>query len=246
MTAALLGTVLAASLAGSLHCAGMCGGFVAFYAGSDVSGGSRRAIGHAAYSAGRLASYLLVGVSAGLLGAALDGIGARTGLARAAALAAGTLMVAWGGIGLLRAAHVRIPVASLPAGLRRAIVGAQRVAMRDRAPVVRALLLGLFSALLPCGWMWGFAVLASGTGSPWLGMLVLGAFWIGTLPAMLGLGLSLQFLGRRARARIPVVAAATLLALGLLWLTGRAGLPGVSAPTATHEAGHCAPAVSGR
>ena len=80
----------------------------------------------------------------------------------------------------------------------------------------------------------------------WLGMLVLGAFWIGTLPAMLGLGLSLQLLGRRARARITVVAAATLLALGLLWLTGRAGLPGVSAPASGHEAAHCAPAVSSR
>ena len=35
MTAALLGTVFMASLAGSLHCAGMCGGFVAFYSGND-------------------------------------------------------------------------------------------------------------------------------------------------------------------------------------------------------------------
>ena len=35
-------TVFVASLVGSLHCVGMCGPFVAFYAGADGSGGIRR------------------------------------------------------------------------------------------------------------------------------------------------------------------------------------------------------------
>ena len=39
---ALLVTVLAASLVGSLHCVGMCGPFVAFYSGADGSSGVRR------------------------------------------------------------------------------------------------------------------------------------------------------------------------------------------------------------
>ena len=48
----LLGTVLVTSLVGSLHCAAMCGPFVAVYATRDGGG----ALGpHLAYSGGRLA-----------------------------------------------------------------------------------------------------------------------------------------------------------------------------------------------
>ena len=54
--------------------------------------------------------------------------------------------------------------------------------VRERPPVARALLLGLFSTLLPCGWLYAFAVLAAGTGGPWTGMLVMAAFWAGTVP----------------------------------------------------------------
>ena len=43
----LLVTVLVASLVGSLHCVGMCGPFVAFYSGADVSSGAHRHTGHA-------------------------------------------------------------------------------------------------------------------------------------------------------------------------------------------------------
>lgn len=230
MTAELLATVLGASLAGSLHCAGMCGGFVAFYSGGD------RFLRHAAYNGGRLASYLVVGALAGLLGAAVDLAGTLAGLQRVAALAAGTLMVVWGGLGLLRALQVRLPEMPLPRILRRVGPAAYR-ATHERPPLVRAGLLGLFSALLPCGWLYAFAVLAAGTASPWLGMLVLGAFWIGTVPVLAGLGLTLDRLGARARRRMPILTASVLLLLGLLWLAGRVGLPG---PTAAH----CAPSAA--
>jgi len=244
MTAALLGSIVTASLAGSLHCAGMCGGFVAFYAGGDASRRWGGALGHVAYNGGRLLSYLLLGAVAGLVGAAVDLAGALGGLERAAALGAGALMVVWGGLALLRALDVRFPTAPVPGIVRRACVRVQRSSL-DRPPVVRALLLGLFSTLLPCGWLYAFAVLAAGTASPWQGMAVLAAFWVGTVPTMAGLGLSLRLVGQRARRRMPVVTAAALLLLGLLWLAGRAGLPGLGAEHAGMAGGvggasHCA------
>ena len=68
----LLLAVLGASLLGSVHCAALCGGFVCLYTGVGstrtvhaTSGRIRRAAPHAAYNAGRLVSYLSIGVLAG-------------------------------------------------------------------------------------------------------------------------------------------------------------------------------------
>ena len=64
--------ILVASLLGSVHCAGMCGGFVCFYAA-----GARTTLAtHVAYNLGRLVSYLLLGVMAGLVGMSVDRAGA--------------------------------------------------------------------------------------------------------------------------------------------------------------------------
>ena len=234
MNAALLGTVFMASLAGSLHCAGMCGGFVAFYSGTGSGRGGRRYLAHLTYNGGRLASYLLLGSLAGLLGAAVDLAGSMAGLQQFAAVAAGTLMIVWGVYTLAQALDFPIPAVPLPGFVLRLGSRVNRV-VRGRPPVARALLLGLFSTLLPCGWLYAFAVLAAGTGGPWSGMLVMAAFWAGTVPVMLGLGLSLQWLTAPLRRRLPVVTALVLIAVGLLWLVGRTTMP-------THQA-HRPPTV---
>jgi len=220
MTATLLGTVFMASLAGSLHCAGMCGGFVAFYSGSDPGKRGRLYLAHATYNGGRLVSYLLLGALAGLLGAAVDLAGSLAGVQRFAAIAAGLLMVVWGVYALIQALDYPVPAVPLPGFVLRFSSTAHRT-LRERPPLIRALLLGLFSTLLPCGWLYAFAVLAAGTGGPWSGMLVMAAFWAGTVPVMLGLGLSLQWLTAPLRRRLPVVTAVVLIAVGLLWLVGR-------------------------
>ena len=65
-----LSAVFGASLLGSLHCAGMCGGFVAFYSGADGSGGRLRLLSHGAYSGGveELVAVLLPGAPCRLRG----------------------------------------------------------------------------------------------------------------------------------------------------------------------------------
>jgi sulfite exporter TauE/SafE len=166
----------------------------------------------------------LLGAAAGLLGAAVDLAGSMAGVQRVAALAAGVLIVLWGGYSLAQALDLPLPAPPAPRFLRSATA---RVwgSLARRSPVTRALLLGLFSTLLPCGWLYAFAVLAAGTGSVWAGMLVMAAFWAGTVPVMLGLGLSLQALSVPLRRKVPVATAAMLVVVGLLWLFGRAGMP---------------------
>jgi sulfite exporter TauE/SafE len=216
----LLTTVFLASVLGSLHCVGMCGGFVAFYSGADGSAGARRLASHGAYSGGRLVAYSLLGMAAGSIGAALDLAGSMAGIQRIAAIVAGVVMVLWGVLALLSIGGVKIfrhgSGSSISTWLKRGIslVG-------QRPPLVKAATVGLLSGVLPCGWLWAFVVTSAGTGSPWRGVAVMAAFWAGTVPALLALGLGAQLISVPLRRHIPAVTALILVALGLYAIIGR-------------------------
>lgn len=223
--------VLAAALLGSPHCAAMCGPFACLYAGQTERAGAWRA--HAAYNLGRLGAYLFLGALAGLAGAGLNELGALAGLPRVAAIVAGALMVLWGGLTIAAAYGARVPGASPPAGFRRML--SQAVArFKDRPPTVRALALGLLTTLLPCGWLYAFVAVAAGTGAITSGMLVMAAFWLGTLPVMAGVGLLAQRALGPFRRRLPIATAAVLVVLGLLTMAGRLS-PNLSTATAAHD-----------
>jgi sulfite exporter TauE/SafE len=217
---ALLAAVVAASLAGSLHCVGMCGPFVAFYAGGAETRRSRRVASHALYSAGRLVAYAVLGAVAGMLGATVELAGRLAGFQRAAAVVAGAVMITWGVAALLRARGVRLVGFHAPAAaaglLRRAVA---RVA--DAPATARATTVGLLSGLLPCGWLWAFLVTAAGTADPASGIAVMAAFWLGTVPALVAVGVGAQLVGTRVRRAAPTVAALLIVALGVLALAIR-------------------------
>ncbi|MEY4546860.1 MAG: hypothetical protein RL685_3055 [Pseudomonadota bacterium] len=240
-------SIVAASLLGSLHCVGMCGGLVSFYA-SDPTGQRRRPwLAHGAYHLTRLMAYVTLGALAGQLGAALDLAGHGLGLGHVGAILAGTVMLAWGALlwprapGRVQLLSLRRSAAASPRLWRR--VEARFVAVarraREQPPLARAALLGLSSALLPCGWLYAFAVLAAGTGSASRGALLLAAFWAGTVPALLGLGLGVQRLAQRWRAQLPRLSAALLLVLGAYTLVHRwpaSGADGGAAVPSCHHA----------
>jgi sulfite exporter TauE/SafE len=238
---ALVAAVFVASLLGSLHCAGMCGPLVTFYAGGDESRGWRRSISHLAYNGGRLLTYALLGAAAGAVGAALDLAGSLAGLQRTAAVLAGAFIFLWGLGALLRSLGVKIPAPPAPRSIQRLVSGVAR-ALTDQPPAIRGLALGLASALLPCGWLYAFAVTAAGTGNPFAGMLVMAVFWAGTVPVMASLGLGIQYLAGPLRRHVPALCAVVLMVVGLLAVTGRVGkigmgpMGGSSVPASMEEA----------
>ncbi|GAB4370297.1 MAG: sulfite exporter TauE/SafE family protein [Acidobacteriota bacterium] len=240
---ALLVAVLLAALVGSPHCAGMCGPFVAFYAGSAATPGRRwRPAPHVAYNGGRLLSYAALGALAGGLGAALDLAGARlAGVQRAAALVAGVLIIAWGTVALLAALGVRVGATPGSTALRGAIAAVLRrlVALPASA---RAAVVGIVSVLLPCGFLWAFVITAAGAGHPLGGALVMVAFWAGTLPVMAAVGSGIELLAGPLRRRLPVVTALALIVVGgfavagRLPMIGRDPAPGRAVPATVDEA----------
>lgn len=240
-------TVLGASLLGSLHCAGMCGGLVAFYSADPRPGAARtsRALTHAAYSGGRLVAYAGLGAAAGGLGAAFEMAGALAGLQRIASVVAGGLVALWGGVALLRVMDVRLPRLPAPRGVRQGLrAGLERAA--GLGPVGRALAIGVLTGALPCGWLWVFVLTAAGTASAAGGALVMGAFWLGTLPVMLGVGFGLHALWSPIRRHVPTACAVAMIVLGLVGVAGRmraldapsgrpAAIPGGSETGALHS-----------
>jgi len=235
VTALLLG-VFVSSLLGSLHCAGMCGPLVAAYAGMPGPGAPRRGRGlaHAVYSAGRLAAYATLGGVAGALGAAVDRAGALAGASRVAAVVAGSAIALWGLHALLTALGYRPGRIEAPSFVRRGL-GAVMRAAAARPPAQRAALLGVTSALLPCGWLWAFVVTAAGTATAWGGATTMAVFWTGTLPVMVAFGEIVRMLSGPLRRHVPAACAVVLVVLGLLTVFGRAGMgplpPAEAAPS---------------
>lgn len=181
----------AGGVAGSLHCLGMCGAFpLALGAGSP----KRRIARQVLYHVGRVNALAFIGAVSGALGAVLL-IGGPIALAsRILALVAGAVMVVLGleMLGVTTALTSRLALA-VNATIARPLRGA------ISSPSFAApLALGGLNAFLPCSLVYAFAAQAAVSGTPVDGMLTMLAFGLGTVPAMLGLGL----LGHRISAGV--------------------------------------------
>ena len=222
----LVATVFVASLLGSLHCAGMCGPFVAFAVGQPKPGASRGRL-QVAYHGGRLVTYMLLGAVAGSIGAIVDMTSTLAGLQPIAMALAGGLMVAMGVTELLRYLGHRIHTVHPPKWLALTVQRGQRLALTFK-PTHRALAIGLLTTLLPCGWLYAFALTAAGTGSPLRGAIVMAVFWVGTLPVLVALGASVQTALGVLGKRLPAVCAVALIVVGLTTIAGRLRLDSVA------------------
>ena len=227
MTFTLITTVFIASLIGSLHCAGMCGGIVAFCVnGKEVSAG-RSLIAwqpHAAYNVGRLLTYASLGAISGLLGSAIDLGGSALGFSRIAIVVAGAAMILIGVVALLRTRGVKFGCVRPPRFMARLIQFGLAAAHR-LPPVRRSLIVGLLTGFLPCGWLYAFVIASAGTGSASLGALTMAAFWLGTVPVMLGLGLGAQSIAGPLKKHVPALSAIALMLVGTVAVTGRLTAP---------------------
>lgn len=251
--AAMIVSVFLASVLGSLHCAGMCGAFLAL-AVSPTPGVVMppRAQVQAAYHLGRLTTYLLLGALAGSAGALVNLGSALAGIQPVAASLAGAIMIWFGVSMLLRLAGARVPRMPLPSFLQTLLMHGHSRAMA-LAPTLRAGTIGLLTTLLPCGWLYAFAVVAAGTASSWKGPLVMLVFWAGTLPVLVALGSGLQHgLGTIGR-RLPIVTSVIVVVVGLYTIAGRFSLDpkrlaasvGATTQPTTAKAACCDTAMAG-
>lgn len=209
MSLALLAGIVATSVVGSVHCLAMCGPLVGLHGGAKTM---RLAMSH---SLGRLATYVTFGALAGLIGSAVDLAGRIGNVQRAATLVAAAAIVA---LGAYQIVHVYVTRTRPGSESRRAgssVFSSALVRIRPKSAARRAFAIGTLTGLLPCGWLWAFVIAAAGTGSVLAGAATMFAFWLGTVPAMVGLLRVTGPLLARVRARLPAITAVALIAVGL-------------------------------
>jgi sulfite exporter TauE/SafE len=236
MSALSLLPFFAAGLVGSVHCVGMCGGIV----GAFSMAAPRRAFPVAvvaanapalaldgalrvlAYNAGRIGSYMAAGALAGgLLGGVRQLAGAAP-LQLAAYWLANLMLVALG-LYLMNAWH---GLAKLEA-VGRLLWSRLQPLTRHLLPVDhpgKALALGALWGWLPCGMVYSMLMSAMLSGSAASGAAVMLAFGLGTLPALVTMGLFgnlLQAWTRRRNVRLG--AGLLVLSFGLLGLVRASG-----------------------
>ncbi len=181
-----------------------------------------------AYHAARWAAYAAMGGAAGALGQLINHAGLRADVAGLAAFLGGTLMVALGlgrAIAFFSRRSQLVDLRRRPRNRLSELLVHVSTTLARRAsrlsPRVRAVTLGLTSALLPCGWLWAFVATAAATGSSFAGAVLMSAFWAGTLPVLIGVGFGVDRLVGKLRRHVPVASAVALVAAGLFTIFHR-------------------------
>ena len=194
----LLVAAFVTGLLGSALCFGMCAGISGLFAVNQSVASLRRDIPMSIlYNAGRVASYAVLGTLVAMLGKSV--VGAIPDLAAPVRLVSGLLIVI---VGLQVAFNWRIlaPVEQAGSKLWNRVAPAARGLLPvDSAP--KALGLGFLWGWLPCGLVYSVLLIAATTANPAHGGMVMVAFGLGTMPAMIATGVSAsklsQFMSRR-------------------------------------------------
>ena len=223
-----MGSLWAVALLGSLHCVGMCGGFV-LALDRPSRAPIRRLATFAAFLLGKACTYVLLGALAGLAGGAVVRSGAFAAARSVLAVTAGVLMI-WAGLqiaGIVR----ELPVASIfgPTSPYGRAVRAVSEARGPAAPFA----MGSLTGLLPCPLVYAFLAAALSTGGLMGAMSTMAILGLSTMPALLLVGLVGAGVSPLMRRRLIRVSGAVVVVLGIVTL-----LRGLDAPLLDRLFGH--------
>ena len=199
--------VFVGGLVGSVHCLGMCGPLLAL--AEAVREGKWKVWSQLPLHLGRLITYSIMGLLAGLAGAALQRGGLAGNIQGVASFVGGAFMIAFAFIlfGWIPLGRI------LEANQGFTARFAHRLASRHP---LSGFILGLYWGLLPCGLVWAWLGASTGTGSPFGGALVMFVFGLGTVPALLVLGGIGVILSSRSRVWLNRLGGITVLIMGVL------------------------------
>ncbi|MGG7665427.1 sulfite exporter TauE/SafE family protein [Dyadobacter sp. BHUBP1] len=199
-------------LVSSFHCVGMCGP-IALALPVHEGTRTRQITGVLVYNAGRTLTYAAFGVIIGTLGASL----AWLGILRYASMAVGMVMLAyvfWPSV-LGQQLHMPLFWQKTIHRLR------QKMGLYlKRADLPGMLLLGMLNGAIPCGMVYMALASSVATGSTWGGGAFMALFGLGTMPAMLALGIVKQQFTPALRTRIRKLTP-LLVAIAGIWLVAR-------------------------
>jgi len=208
------------------HCVGMCGPLTVAFSLSHqqkTPKWQQQLYFHTLLNLGRIVSYALVGAGIGALGSVLLASGQMAGigsdLRRWMAIFTGILLI-WFGLRQIKPDFLpRLPVLHpLTQGSwhNRLSAGMMKLSLQSRWWTPASL--GLIWGLIPCGFLYAAQIKAAETGNLWRGAATMLAFGLGTLPTMLGVGVSTSLVSAEKRSQLFRLGGWITLTIGVLTL----------------------------
>jgi len=228
-TVDLISVITIAFLGSFGHCIGMCGGIVIAYSSAGLKHEKSRPIqvlDHLLYGLGRVTTYTTLGAIFGTLGGVVVFDRITNGILW---IVAGAAMIL---VGMALSGQFRV----LPA-LESSLTSSGWYQEKFRALMQTDArfghyLLGMLNGLLPCGFVYVFAITAASTASPVYGALVMFIFGLSTIPALFSLGYFVGLFKKlKFRHVMTQIAAWTVVAYGLYTLYNGVGF--LTEPTRT-------------
>lgn len=177
---------------------------------------------HVLLNLGRIISYALVGAALGGVGSAFIASGQLAGvgssLRQGIAIFTGLLLI-WFGLGQIKPDWLpRLPfLHPLQGGWHNRLSNAMMKLSFQNRWWTPALLGGVWG-LIPCGFLYAAQIKAAETGSLFLGAATMLCFGLGTMPTMLGVGISASKLSANRRSQLFRLGGWITLTIGLLTL----------------------------
>ena len=167
------------------HCIGMCGGIVMAYSTTKIGDGwtrNKQSISHISYSLGRVTSYTILGSIFGFIGSAVSFSNNAVALLF---VIAGLAMIL-SGLSLLGKVKFLTLIEHSVSSSTWYKNTFKKLLHSDKTSSFFAL--GMLNGLLPCGFVYFFAITAASTASAFYGALVMLIFGLSTIPALFSLG----------------------------------------------------------
>jgi sulfite exporter TauE/SafE len=179
-------TIITIAFLGSFgHCVGMCGGIVIAYSSTKIDNSwskAKQSLSHILYALGRVSTYVILGAIFGSLGSVVTFNHTASGILL---LVTGFLMIL---VGLSLSGKLKFLVNIEHSVSKSKFYQQTFRSLLSSNTLTSFYLLGMLNGLLPCGFVYVFAITAASTGSTIWGAFVMLIFGLSTIPAMFSLG----------------------------------------------------------
>lgn len=179
-------TIITIAFLGSFgHCIGMCGGIVVAYSTIKITPQSSKvskSVAHLLYSLGRVLTYSVLGAMFGALG----GVATFSNTANGSMLIFAGVVMVLAGLSLMGKIKF-LTIIEHSFSSSPMYKNAFKKVLNSKSNL-SFFVLGMLNGLLPCGFVYFFAITAASTADPLYGALVMAIFGLSTIPAMFGLG----------------------------------------------------------
>jgi sulfite exporter TauE/SafE len=179
-------TIISIAFLGSFgHCIGMCGGIVVAYSTIKIEPSSSKvskSIAHLLYSFGRVLTYSILGAMFGALG----GVALFSNNANGALLIFTGVVMILAGLSLM--GKIKFLTLIEHSFSSSPLYKKAFKSILNSKSNISFFVLGMLNGLLPCGFVYFFAITAASTADPLYGALVMAIFGLSTIPAMFGVG----------------------------------------------------------